>query len=355
MKLHDQPPAALAASGNPFVQPDFLQALQDWGCVSPELGWSPCHFGDDQAAAPLYVKGHSYGEFVFDFSWAQASQRLGEAYYPKLLCAVPFIPSVGKRLVADTPAARLALAEGLKALVDSSGMSSLHCLFVDEDDAKALRAAGFIERHDTQAHWLNASYASFEAFLAELKQDKRKNILRERRRQQEQGLHLQWAQGDALSESQWHRIHDLYAHTYHQRGQEAYLSREFWLDYGRRPNTPVRVVQAYQGKDMVAAALFWQWGDTLYGRHWGCDGDFHSLHFEACYYQGIEYAIQHGLKRFDAGTQGLETKLLRGFVPLRTRSFHYLRNPRLHGMVERFCQQEREAVHAMNLPSAFKP
>lgn len=342
-------------SAYPFTHHAFLAALETHGCVTPESGWKPQHLvlktpggqagAPPLACMPLYLKAHSYGEFVFDFSWADASHRLGKPYYPKLLCSVPFTPSTGPRLGGASAATKRALVEAFDAHWRASRVSSAHALFVDDDDAAAFRNAGWLERHDLQFQWFNQGDTDFAGFVARLSSDKRKKILRERRRVAEAGIAFEIQRGDQLSETEWLAVYALYANTYEERGQAPYLTPEFLLDYGRRPGTPLRVVIGKEGGRMVATALTLQAGDTLYGRHWGAADHYHSLHFECCYYQGIELCLREGLRRFDAGTQG-EHKLARGFVPVTTRSFHRLTDARLSAAVAEFLERERRMVHA---------
>ncbi len=344
---------ALFPASHPFTRHAFLSALEEHGCVGPELGWSPCHVVLEDAAgvaavAPLYAKGHSYGEFVFDFAWADASRRIGRAYYPKLINAIPFTPCSGPRLGARDEAARLQIARQLPDIARSAGLSGCHALFVDDTDFAAYRDAGLVERNDVQFHWFNAGpdglpYRDFSAFLGTFTSDKRKKILRERRRVAEAGIRFEWRAGHELSEAEWLRVYALYANTYAERGQAPYLSTEFFLDYGRRADTAVRLVLAYEEAVMVAVAITLQGGDTLYGRHWGAADRYHSLHFETCYYQGIERCIREGLTHFDAGAQG-EHKLARGFVPQITRSAHWLADARLFDAVSDHLQRERAYV-----------
>ncbi len=336
----------------PFTRHEFLSALETHGCVSSELGWSPCHaiLEDDDgiaAIAPLYAKGHSYGEFVFDFSWAEASRRIGHPYYPKLLTAIPFTPCTGPRFGARNDEARVQLSSALIDIARDAGMSSYHALFLGDDDLGALRGAGAIERNDVQFHWYNplesGGYADFAAFVATFTSDKRKKILRERRRVAEMGFRFEVRPGNELFEAEWMRVYALYANTYAERAQAPYLTQEFFLDYGRRSGTPVRLVLAYEGQVMVAVAITLVGGDTLYGRHWGAADRYHSLHFETCYYQGIDYCIREGLRHFDAGAQG-EHKLARGFTPQVTRSAHWLADPRLYEAVDNALTRERNYV-----------
>jgi predicted N-acyltransferase len=333
----------------PFVRHAFLSALERQACAVPDTGWTPCHAvledegGQVCAAAPLYAKDHSYGEFVFDFSWAETSRRIGQPYYPKLLCAVPFTPCSGPRIGGLSASSRAQLARSLPQLAAQLGLSSFHALFLQSADQALLEQAACIERRDVQFHWYNRGYADFAAFLATLASDKRKKILRERRRVAEAGLRFECEPGDALNEAAWREVYALYGNTYEERGQAPYLSLEFFLDYARRPGTPVRLVSAFEARRRVAVAITLVGGDTLYGRHWGAAEHYHSLHFETCYYQGIELCIRERLAHFDAGAQG-EHKLARGFVPVQTVSMHRLVERRLHQAVAEAMQREREWV-----------
>jgi hypothetical protein len=332
----------------PFTRHAFLSALERSGSVGGDSGWGPSHLAIEQddvvvGAAPVYLKAHSYGEFVFDFAWAQVCRKLRIRYYPKALLAVPFTPVAGARLGAKSGAARTALVAALQTLTEAQGLSSAHALFLTGEEAEVFAAAGFMARHDIQFHWHNPGYADFAGFLAQLSHDKRKKILRERRRIQEAGLRFERECGEALSESAWMEVYALYANTYHERGQAPYLTPEFFLDYGRAPGNPIRLISAFDGSRRVAVAMTWVGGTTLYGRHWGAAERYHSLHFETCYYQGIEWCIQTGLQRFDAGAQG-EHKLARGFAPQSTQSAHWLAQPELHEAFAEAMLRECEAV-----------
>jgi predicted N-acyltransferase len=333
----------------PFTRHAFLAALETHGCATPETGWTGCHaILEDQTgalhgAAPLYLKDHSYGEFVFDFSWAEACGRLGRRYYPKLLCAVPFTPATGPRLGMADASARATLAAALPKLARDARLSSFHALFLLEEDGAALDRAGCLERTDVQFHWHNRDYTDFAQFLAGMSSAKRKKILRERRRVAEAGIRFEVRPGEALSEAEWVRVFALYSNTYEERGQQPYLSQDFFLDYGRAAGSPVRLILAYEGQSMVATAITVVGGDTLYGRHWGAADRYHSLHFETCYYQGIDYCIAAGIRTFDAGAQG-EHKLARGFEPVQTRSAHWLADERLREAVAAALRRERNWV-----------
>lgn len=333
----------------PFTHHAFLSALEESGCVGGRSGWEPCHLvlQDDSgmlaAAMPLYRKRHSYGEFVFDGSWARVARQIGLPYYPKLLNAIPFTPVAGPRLGARSDAARCQLLQTAQKFQAELACSSFHALFLDPAGSTALNALGALERNDIQFHWRNQNYRSFADFLSRLRQDKRKKILRERRRVSEAGLRFEWRSGTELDEHQWAQVHALYANTYEERGQPPYLTLAFFLDYGRTAHTPMRLILAYDGARLVAVAITLAAGSVLYGRHWGCAEKYHSLHFETCYYQGIELCIRENLARFDAGAQG-EHKLARGFDPVLTRSAHWLADQRLHSAIGDYLTGERRAV-----------
>ena len=342
---------ALFATEYPFLRHDFLRALEDSGCVVRQRGWQPSHLVVQQggalvAAAPLYLKSHSYGEFVFDWAWAEASQRIGVSYYPKLVCAVPFTPASGPRFAARDAAGRDVLLDALA--IATPGASSVHVLFAERVAAEELAGRGFLPRQDLQFHWRNAGFESFDAFLATLTSAKRKKILRERRRVAEAGIRFEVRRGDELAERDWHATYALYANTYEERGQPPYLTLDFFLDFGARAGTPVRLIQAHADGQLVAVAITLVGGDTLYGRHWGAAERYHSLHFETCYYQGIELCIREGLQRFDAGAQG-EHKLARGFAPVTTTSLHLLRDERLHAAVAHHLRRERAWVESRRM------
>jgi predicted N-acyltransferase len=342
---------ALFPSAYPFARHAWLSRLETHGCVSPEEGWNPRHLllEDDEGhlvgAAPLYLKHHSYGEFVFDFAWADASRRIGLRYYPKLLNAIPFVPSVGPRLGARDDLVRRQLTRRLAELCDDGDASSIHVLFPDDTDGAAFSAEGLLERNDLQFHWTDRGYVDMPGFLASLTSERRKKLQRERRRVAEGGITFEVVPARVLSEAEWDHVYALYVHTYHERGQSPYFSREFLVDAGRANDLDMRLVFARHAGRRVAVAITLVGGDTLYGRHWGAEAHYHSLHFECCYYQGIELCLREGLTRFDAGTQGAH-KHGRGFEPVRTRSFHRLADPRLHEAVADYLARERRMVTA---------
>lgn len=342
---------ALLVGAQPFVRHAFLSTLEDSGSVGRGSGWLPSHrllrseTGDLLAAMPAYVKQHSQGEYVFDHGWAQACQRAGIAYYPKLLTAIPFTPVSGQRLLGTAAAAGQLLDE-LVAALPAQGLSSLHVNFTcAADDALLQERAGWLQRNDCQFHWHNRGYRDFQDFLDNLTSRKRKQMRKEREQLAGQGFSFIWHAGHDLSESQWDFVYRCYANTYHVRGQAPYLTRLFFSLLAERQPESIRVVIASQAGCPVAMAFSLQAGDTLYGRFWGCVGDYDGLHFETCFYQGMDYAIANQLQRFDAGAQG-EHKLIRGFEPAITHSWHYLCHPGLRAAVANFLEEERPAVRA---------
>ncbi|WP_137818735.1 GNAT family N-acetyltransferase [Pseudomonas sp. 2FG] len=342
---------ALVPSAQPFLSHAFLSALEDSGSVGGRTGWTPSHRvwvdaqGQLLAALPAYVKAHSYGEYVFDHGWADACQRAGIAYYPKLLCGVPFSPVSGPRLLGYPDAAGQ-LLDQLSSGLAVQGLSGLHINFTDDlADALLCGREGWLERLGCQYHWRNHGYRDFQDFLAALASRKRKQIRKEREQVAGQGIDFDWRQGQQLSEAEWDFVYACYANTYAIRGQLPYLTRSFFSLLAERMPAAIRVVLARQGARPVAMAFSLLAGDSLYGRYWGCLAEFDRLHFETCFYQGMDYAIGQGLQRFDAGAQG-EHKLIRGFEPVLTRSWHYLTHPGLRAAVADFLEQERAGVRA---------
>ena len=324
------------AAGSPFLRHEFLSALENAGCVGPETAWRPAYLtaSDDTGrlagALPLYIKYDSRGEFVFDWSWAAAYEQAGHAYYPKLVCAVPFTPATGRRLLVDgdsdfeTVAAELVTAA--RTLGAQIRASSLHFLFPTETERRFLCDEGLMSRKSCQFHWHNDGYGSFEDFLGRLTSMKRKKVRRERRRIAEANIAFEHLRGDEPGEEDWDAVHDYYAHTFLRRGRAPYLNREFFAEIARTMPESLVIVLARFGGRPIATAICFRSDDTLYGRYWGSLADFHSLHFEACYYQGIDYCIREGLALFEPGTQG-EHKLSRGFMPTATWSSHWIANP----------------------------
>ena len=348
--LHDVPPDqwdALAGSG-PFLRHAFLHGLEASGCVGDDAGWSPCHLtlwedGRLAGAMPLYLKSHSYGEYVFDWSWAEAYQRHGLPYYPKLLCAVPFTPATGPRLLAPTAALRRQLVDAAFALAAQQRVSSLHVLLPPETQAQELAACGLMIRSSVQFHWENRGWRDFDDFLSSMGHDKRKKIKQERRRVREAGIVFRRVSGADASEADWDFFTRCYQRTYRQHHSTPYLNRAFFRYLTRTmPHNVLLVIGSRDGQP-IAAALNVHGASTLYGRYWGAT-EFHSgLHFETCYYQAIEFCIEHGLHVFEGGAQG-EHKLARGLLPVRTLSAHWLAHPQFASAVDQFLARESQGI-----------
>jgi predicted N-acyltransferase len=350
-RLAEVPAAAwdgLLTDAHPFLRHGFLSSLEDSGSVGRGTGWRAEHLllwdqGVLRAAMPAYRKSHSYGEYVFDHGWADACRRAGLAYYPKLLCAVPFSPVTGQRLLGDM-AQGMALLRAIPEHLAAAGYSSAHVNFTDAClDQYLAHEPGWLERLGCQYHWHNRGYRDFQDFLDTLSSRKRKQMRKEREQVAAQGFEFQWLEGRELSEAHWDFVYACYANTYDVRGQAPYLERAFFSLLAERMPEAIRVVFAHQGGRPVAMAFCLMDGQTLYGRYWGCLAEFDRLHFETCFYQGMEQAIDLGLSRFDAGAQG-EHKLIRGFEPVITRSWHYLMHPGLREAVADFLDSEREGV-----------
>jgi predicted N-acyltransferase len=341
---------ALQDDSNPFLSYAFLHALHESGSATAATGWRMQYLvlwqGDTLAAAmPLYAKAHSYGEYVFDWAWADAHERNGLAYYPKLLSAIPFTPVTGPRLLARDSAARTALIAALCALQESSGMSSSHVLFLPEEQALQLQQAGFLLRSGVQFHWLNAGYRNFDAFLATLEPKKRKNIRAERRKVQEAGVTLRRVRGSEAVEADWRVFHRCYINTYAEHHSSPYLNLDFFLRIGAAMPQHVLLVIAERGGKPVAASLLIHTQRALYGRYWGALEHIACLHFEAAYYQPLEFCIEHNIASFEGGAQG-EHKMARGFLPQKTWSAHWLAHPAFADAIDRFLARESGGIDA---------
>jgi hypothetical protein len=343
----------VACQDYPFLRHEFLYGLEKTECTTAETGWQPCHLllreGDDlQAVMPLYLKSHSYGEYVFDWSWADAWRRSGLEYYPKLLSAIPFTPATGPRLCVrdgvDATRTWPLVTDALAQLAVKQDISSWHLLFPEEAVSEKLLELGTHRRTATQFHWFNEGYRDFDDFLSTFSSRKRKNLRRERARVAEQGLELQTLAGSDISEGDWLQFYRFYQMTYAKRsGHAGYLTRNFFLETAPSLGEQVVMVIARLSGDAVAAALYFRSNDTLYGRYWGCEREFDCLHFEACYYQGIDYCIETGKRVFEPGTQG-EHKISRGFAPTTTWSAHWLAHPEFASAIERYLDEEGRYV-----------
>jgi hypothetical protein len=344
---------ALTGCEQPFVRHEFLLALEASGCASPRTGWTAQHVvledsnGRAIGAMPLYRKGHSRGEFVFDFSWANAYAQHGLKYYPKLLTAIPFTPVRGPRMLAaagaDQSAIAAALVKAAKDYARSEHLSSWHVLFPSEENLMTLKSAGLIERRDCQFHWFNQGYESFDAFLATFTAEKRKKAKRERRRVADAGIEFDTRLGGEMDNALWRAVYEFYADTFYRHGHEPYLNLDFFKRIAATMPDKLMLKIARHGASPIAVAIFFVSEDSLFGRYWGAGGNFHSLHFETCYYQGIEYCIEHKLQRFEPGTQG-EHKVPRGFVPTLTSSAHDIVDMRFSAAIRDFAVREARGV-----------
>ncbi len=342
---------ALTGTDYPFLRHDFLLGLEQTGCTTAETGWQSCHVllqrqQHNVAVMPLYLKSHSYGEYVFDWSWEDAWRQCGLHYYPKLLTAIPFTPATGPRLCIapeeDAQAVRNATISAIQQFAREKQLSSWHLLFPEKDVSDQLLAAGIPRRSSTQFHWFNEGFTDFDDFLSTFNSRKRKSLRRERRRVEEQGIILQTLEGDEISEENWLQFYRFYQLTYAKRsGHGGYLSEAFFLDTAAGLGKQVIMVLAFLDGQPMAGALYFRSADTLYGRYWGCERELDCLHFEACYYRGIEYCIANGLKRFDPGAQG-EHKIQRGFRPTTTYSNHWIAEPQLAQAIADFTRREAE-------------
>lgn len=343
---------ALGAAPYPFLRHEFLSALEAEGCLGERYGWLPRHLTlvdkDERllGATPLYLKFNSYGEFVFDWAWADAYERSGLSYYPKLVSASPYTPATGPKLLLHPeapPETRDLLIRGALELARQLEVSSLHWLFTLPEENAAIEAEGLLRRVGCQFHWQNEGYADFDSFLATLTSGKRKNIRKERQRVAEAGVDFRLLNGHQASAADWAIFHQLYESTFDKRGGIPTLSAGFFRAIAHDMPEQVLLIMAEHDARPVAAAFCLVGEDTLYGRHWGCSEHFDNLHFEACYYQGLEFCIRHGLARFEPGAQG-EHKIARGFLPTETLSAHWLADPQFHTAVGKHLDYERAGM-----------
>lgn len=341
----------LVRDNNPLIRHEFLDAMERHGCVGERFGWLPRHIavyrdGALVAAMPLYEKYNSYGEFVFDNAWADAYHRAGLAYFPKLVSAVPYTPASGQRLLALAGAETELFPVLLKSvlrLAERMGASSFHCLFPSTEGFEFLAGRGLLTRHDVQFHWHNHNYRDFDQFLATLVAKKRKNIRQERKRVADAGVTLRRLNGHTASATDWRQFTHFYNKTFSEKWGMATFNHGFFREVAERLPDRVLLVLADLAGECIAGSLMYQSDTTLYGRHWGCDRRVDGLHFEACYYQGIEHCISQGLDCFEPGAQG-EHKLSRGFVPTLTRSSHWIRDDGFREPIARYTEHEQAAI-----------
>jgi predicted N-acyltransferase len=354
---------ALVGPDYPFLRHEFLKLAETTGSVSPNAGWTPRHLAvyegsSLRAAMPLYEKNHSWGEFVFDWAWAQAYQRAGLEYYPKLVAAAPYTPAPSTRLLRAQPGDDEAAAVLLKSatgLALETGCSSVHVLFPTPEEVPVLERHGLLVRKDCQFHWHNRGYRDFDEFLATFTSAKRKKARRDRRRVAEAGIRFRRLRGHDMSADDWSVVYGLIARTFMLRGSLPYFNQAFFEEIGRRLHGNILVILAEKEGRPIAAAIFYESDRTLYGRYWGSDGHYDALHFETCYYQGIDYCIETGKALFEPGTQG-EHKIARGFSPVTTWSAHWLAHPEFAGAIERYLDEEgRHVERYMDIVDAHTP
>jgi predicted N-acyltransferase len=338
------------AGHQPFVRHAFLNALETSGCATAATGWQPLHMsvhdtcGGQQAVMPWYLKSHSYGEFVFDWAWADAWRRAGLPYYPKLLSAVPFSPVTGPRALGPS-GSTATFAAAAEAIVAERELSSAHCLFINEAERDALAAQGWLMRSDCQFHWHNRGWHDFDEFLSSFTAAKRKKVHRERRRVRDAGVSFDIRHGEQLDPPLIDAMHRFYRATFLERGRTPYLNRLFFAELAARLGRALVVIFAIHKGKPIAAAICLRDDHALYGRHWGCEAAYHSLHFETCYYQGIEYCITQEIELFEPGTQG-EHKISRGFEPALTWSAHWIRDPDFRAAIDEYLARERLLIDA---------
>ncbi len=340
-------------SYNPFISHAFLSSIEESGSATAKTGWRGHHLllenekGDLLGAVPAYLKNHSKGEYVFDHGWADAFERAGGHYYPKLQCSIPFTPATGPRLLtaqtSDNDGVKLLLASGIGQVTEKVGLSSAHVTFATDDDIAALTSQDFLHRTDQQFHFLNNGYRDHDDFLDALSSRKRKGLKKERRAALENGISIDWLTGSDLTEDIWDQFFTFYMDTGGRKWGRPYLTRTFYSLIGERMADDILLVMAKREGRYIAGAINFIGSDALYGRHWGCIEDHPFLHFEVCYHQAIDFALSKGLQRVEAGAQG-EHKLARGYVPVTTHSAHYIVHPGLRRAIDDYLERERQEV-----------
>ena len=343
---------ALAGNDNPFNSFAFLHALEQSGCVAAHTGWQPQHLsvetetGELLGVVPAYLKGHSQGEYVFDHAWADAFQRAGGKYYPKLQISIPFTPATAPKLLTkqDAPSStKSLLIDGLERACQQLNLSSAHATFLPPEDLELFTEHQWLERHDRQYHWRNQNYQSFDDFLAQLASRKRKAIRKERRTVQDHSLKIEWLSGKDIQEHHWDSFFAFYMDTGSRKWGQPYLNRDFFSLIGESMGDKIVLMLAHDGTDYVAGTLNLVGQDTLFGRYWGCNQHIPNLHFELCYYQAIDYAIENKLQTVEAGAQG-EHKIARGYEPITTRSAHFIPHDGFREAVKDYLDEERRHI-----------
>ena len=356
----------LTDQNNPFVLHEYLYGLEKYDCLSNQ-GWSPCHLavysGNTLAGAlPLYLRNNSYGEFVFDWTWADAYERAGGKYYPKLVTAIPFAPVIGPRLLVhpDTPSSKKIkqlLIDRVLHLLEVNALSSYHCLFIDKTDLEMFEENRLLARYTCQFHWHNGGYRDFQDFLDSLTSKKRKQIKRERKKVNDCDINIEIMQGNQITEKQWGAFYNFYCSTFYRRWGNPRLTLGFFMSLGQTILEQTLLILAQHRNSYIAGAFLMQSQDTLYGRHWGCSSLYPYLHFELCYYQAIEYCINNKINMFDAGVQG-EHKLSRGFQPYAATSYHWIQHPDFRNAIKDYLWQEKREIDTyienLNMHLPFK-
>jgi len=348
---------ALVSTDNPFVSYDYLQTLETSGATGPHTGWLPHYLiardsnHQLRAAVPLFIKDDSWGEFVFDFAWADAYHRHGVPYYPKLVTAVPYTPVPGPRFFCrphERDTLLPLLIDAIQAEAEKLECSSWHILFPQQDELTALEDHSLLMRKDCQFHWFNRGYQSFEHYLEHFRASRRKKCRRERRKVREENIEIEWRAGPDLDQQEWETFYELYASSFYKRGRTPYFTLDFFTQLARSSQVNMQLVFAQREQRRIAVAMFFASSDRLYGRYWGSNEFVDGLHFELCYYQGIEYCIEHGLQQFDPGVQG-EHKIARGFQATPSYSAHWLKLPPFADAIRAHIGREREHIDAYML------
>ena len=345
----------LSPPGHPFLNADFLTILERHGAAGRQCGWAAQHLlasdehGNALGLLPLYVRFNSHGDFIHDWSWASAYQQLGKTYYPKLLSGLPHTPATGPRILVtdgeDAPAIRQALIDGALTLAKAINASSWHIAFPDETDSAALQDAGLLTSHNVQFQWLAGDCNDFDDYLATFTAEKRRKVRAERRRVHESGLAIEVRHGDEVDPAEWRALHALYASTFEKFNNYAVFSPACFAELAQTLGRRMVVFIARDGREPVAVSLCFRSDEALYGRYWGCSGQYHSLHFELCFYQGIAYCLREGLQRFEPGAGG-EHKIARGFVPTMVQSQHWIADPKMRLLIGQHLEQQGDAYAA---------